>query len=65
MKNALLKIEGMSCQHCVMAVKRELERLPVQSVDVKMGLAEVNYDETRLDEHQIRLAIESAGYRVQ
>ncbi len=64
MKNALFKIEGMSCQHCIMAVKRELERLPVQSVDVKMGLAEINYDETRLNENQLRQAIESAGYNV-
>jgi copper chaperone len=64
MKSALFKIEGMSCHHCVMAVKRELERLPVQSVDVKMGLAEVNYDETRLNENQLLLAIESAGYKV-
>jgi copper chaperone len=63
-KNALFKIEGMSCHHCVMAVKRELERLPVQSVDVRMGSAEVNYDESHLDENQLREAIVSAGYKV-
>jgi copper chaperone len=63
-KNVLFKIEGMSCHHCVMAVKRELEKFPVQSLDIKLGQAEMNYDETRVSEALLRSAIESAGYKV-
>ncbi len=55
----------MSCHHCVMAVRRELEKLPLESMDVKLGQAEVSFDETKLAEGQIGRCIEDAGYKVQ
>ncbi len=59
------KIEGMSCQHCVMAVKKELAKIPELEVrNVRIGSATVAYDETRTDASRVEAAIADAGYRV-
>jgi copper chaperone len=58
-----LKIDGMSCQHCVMAVKKELQKLDLQNFDVKIGEAVVDFDETKLKAEDIIAAIEEAGYK--
>lgn len=59
-----IKIEGMTCQHCVMAVKKELQKLDPQNLDVKIGEATVEYDETKINEVSIKASIEEAGYKV-
>lgn len=59
-----IKIEGMTCQHCVMAVKKELQKLDLQNLDVKIGEATVEYDETKINEVSIKASIEEAGYKV-
>jgi len=60
-----LKIEGMSCGHCVMAVKKELSKLQDVIVeDVQVGNAKVQYDETKVTEKNIEEAIAEAGYSV-
>jgi len=43
-----IKIEGMSCGHCVMAVKKELSKVGLDSFDVQIGSAVVNYDESKV-----------------
>ncbi|MEO8233764.1 MAG: cation transporter [Ignavibacteriota bacterium] len=60
----VIKIEGMTCHHCVMAVKKELQKLDLQNLDVKIGEATVEYDETKIKEESIKAAIEEAGYKV-
>jgi copper chaperone len=60
----VFKIEGMSCGHCVMAVKKELSKISIDSSDVQIGEAVVNYDENKIDQKEIALAISNAGYRV-
>lgn len=65
MKTQELKIEGMSCGHCVMAVRKELEKLPAVTVnDVAIGRAVVQYDEGEVNEQDLSLAISEAGYRL-
>lgn len=64
MKNDQLKIQGMSCQHCVMAVKKELSKLNINVKDVRIGSAEVEYDETKVTRNDIDKAIAEAGYKV-
>jgi copper chaperone len=65
MKSKEFKIEGMSCGHCVMAVKKELNKLTDIIVDdVKIGNAKVQYDENKIAEKTIADAIEEAGYKV-
>ncbi len=65
MKTAELKIDGMSCNHCVMAVKKELSKLENVNVeDVQIGSAKVEYDDTKVNENTLEAAIEEAGYKV-
>ena len=65
MKNEELKITGMTCQHCVMAVRKELSKLQgVEVTDVRIGSALVAYDEAKVSAGQLRTAVEEAGYTV-
>jgi len=65
MAEANIKIEGMSCQHCVMAVKKALGGVPaVIESNVEIGSAFVKYDESKAKESDIHAAIEKAGYKV-
>ena len=64
MKTQEFKIEGMSCGHCVMAVKAELGELNLDNVEVEIGKAKVDYDESKVSEQDIVSAIEEAGYKV-
>ncbi len=62
MKNETIKIDGMSCGHCVMAVKKELSKLDLNVKDVKIGSAELEYDENKVTHDDIKKAVEEAGY---
>ena len=64
MKKQNFKIKGMSCQHCVKAVEKELSKLNINSHDVEIGFAEIEYEETIVEESEIIRAIEEAGYEV-
>ncbi len=65
MTDITIKVEGMSCMHCVMRVKKALESLRgVQSSDVQIGTVTVSFDETALKKEDIEKAIISAGYKV-
>jgi copper chaperone len=57
------RISGMTCHHCVMAVKRELGKITGLEVkDVRIGTAQVAYDESKVDPARIREAVAEAGY---
>jgi copper chaperone len=63
MTTQVLKIDGMSCGHCVKAVTLALQHVPgveVRRVDV--GTAEVEVDESVATRRQLTEAIEEAGY---
>lgn len=63
MSQLSLKIEGMSCGHCVAAVSKALRQLPGVTVeDVKVGAARVTYDEAAVRPEQITQAVDAAGY---
>ena len=65
MAETKLKIEGMSCQHCVMAVKKALGGVPgILESSVDVGSASVKYDEAKTKESDIKTAIEKSGYKV-
>lgn len=63
MKTVII-IDGMSCQHCVMAVKKEIQKLDVQNLEVKIGEALVEYDENKVSDQNIKQAIVDAGFAV-
>lgn len=64
MEKLNVKIDGMSCNHCVMAVKMELKKLDLDSFDVKIGEAEISYDPSKVTVNRINDSIEEAGYKV-
>ena len=60
----LLRIEGMSCDHCVRAVREALLAVAgVQAVQVYLGRREARV-EGRFAEPDLRAAVETAGYQV-
>jgi copper chaperone len=63
MKTIELKIEGMSCGHCVAAVRKALSGLPgVEVLEVRIGGARLNVDESKVDERKLGEAVAAAGY---
>jgi len=65
MKNMVLKVEGMSCGHCVSSVESALKEIGAEGkVDLSSGKVEVYYDEATLSPEQINEAIEEQGYEV-
>ena len=63
MKKTVLII-GMSCQHCVMALRKELAKLDLNVNDVQIGSAEIEYDETKITDSQIESAVKEAGFSI-
>jgi len=63
---SILKVKGMSCQHCVMSVTKALGQLEgIKNVQVDLAKGEVRFDNTKsLASDQIQKAIEDAGYQV-
>jgi copper chaperone len=63
---SVLKVKGMSCQHCVMSVTKALNQLEgAKNVQVDLAKGEVRFDNTKavaLD--RIEKVIQDAGYEV-
>lgn len=59
------KIEGMSCDHCVAAVRKGLEGVSgLKSADVKIGSARVEYDPALASPAQFAEAVSDQGFDV-
>ena len=62
-----IKVNGMTCKHCIMRVEKSL--LDVDTVtDVKINLnsgeVTVNYTSTDDLTEKLKIAVENAGYKV-
>ncbi len=65
MKSEHIQISGMSCNHCVMAVRKELGKISgLKTDEVVIGSASVTYDELQVRREQIDDAIRKAGYTI-
>ncbi len=64
MKIEKIKIEGMSCEHCIMAVRKELSKMDLNLIDVKIGSAEIEYDENKITAVDLTNAVNEAGYKL-
>ena len=65
MEDRTIEIRGMSCSHCVMAVRKELERISGLTVrDVRIGTALVSFDPAAIPLARIEAAITGAGFTV-
>ncbi len=62
----VLKVSGMSCEHCATAVRTEISSLPgVTDVDVNVASGEVKIiAEPVPDEAALRAAVDAAGYEL-
>ena len=64
MKKTML-VEGMSCNHCVMAVTNALKEVEgVSGVNVDLDNKKVEVEEENLVDDKLREAVEEAGYDV-
>ena len=63
---SILKVKGMSCQHCVMSVTKALNQLEgIQNIQVDLAKGEVQFDNTKeVASNRIEKAVEDAGYEV-
>ncbi len=65
MTDLTLTIGGMSCQHCVAAVKRSIDSIEgVESTDIAVGSANVSYDESKTSKEAIIDAVTKGGYTI-
>ena len=63
MEKVTLTIEGMTCEHCLRAVRGRLEHTPGVKVEaVAIGSATIEYDPARTSIDDIEEAIADEGY---
>ena len=65
LKRAKIKIDGMSCQHCVKTVTDamvDLDGVSQVKVNLKKGEAKIKFEKDRLDLEQLKTAIVAAGF---
>ncbi len=65
---AQIKISGMTCGACAVSVKRGLEKTKgVKSADVSVEkrLATVVYDDSQVNDQQLRDAINKTGFKAE
>jgi len=63
MERLELHIDGMSCDHCVRAVRNALQQVNGVTVEqVKVGSATVTYDPARATRQEIVEAVNDEGY---
>jgi len=67
MTSKIIKVEGMSCDHCKMAVTKvvsALEGVSSVAVSLENKTVSVDFEEERLPIDAIKQAIEGQGYEV-
>ena len=67
MEKTIIKVEGMSCSHCVNAVTKavsSLEGVSQVQVNLEEKTAVVEYDPSKIALDVIKAAIEEEGYDV-
>jgi copper chaperone CopZ len=63
MEHLTLTIEGMTCKHCLRAVRGRLEQTPGVTVkDVQIGTATLDFDPAKTNVDDIEEAIADEGY---
>lgn len=65
MTNVVLKVSGMSCNHCVNSIEGALKEIGVEGkVDLGDGTVAVAFDENQLTLDAVKEVIEDQGYDV-
>ena len=66
-KTVLLKVDGMTCGHCVARVQKALDAAPgvdAAKIDLESGTAEIRFG-TQTDTATLIGVVEAAGYSAQ
>ncbi len=66
MEKIILRVEGMACGHCEIAIQDAVRKLPgIKQVKASRRKKEgsVEYDSSRVSVDQIRQAINNTGYQ--
>ncbi|MFA5564999.1 MAG: cation transporter [Acidimicrobiia bacterium] len=66
MVTTTITVEGMTCEHCVNAVRTEISQLPGVadlSVELDSGLVTIE-SESELDSAALEAAVDEAGYAI-
>lgn len=66
MTTTTIKVNGMSCEHCVMALRKALEGMDGvlrARVDLKSAQATIEHDRP-VDMEHVRQTVERAGYEL-
>ncbi|PIW70330.1 MAG: heavy metal transport/detoxification protein [Ignavibacteriales bacterium CG12_big_fil_rev_8_21_14_0_65_30_8] len=64
MKKEKLIIEGMSCEHCKMALRKELSKLDININNLEIGSAEIEFEQDKISKSEIEDAVKNAGYNL-
>ncbi len=65
MTTLAMQISGMTCGHCVKAVRDALTAVPgVEVREVSIGSATVAFDDAQVDAARVTQAVLDEGYRV-
>lgn len=67
MNTSVLKVDGMSCEHCVKAIKKALGAITGVnnvSVDLQRKIVAVEHDHVKATLSLIKSVIEDQGYEV-
>jgi copper chaperone len=67
MAKTTLKVQGMTCNHCVMRVQKAIKALPGVSdaqVDLSKAEAVITYDDSKVAPEKLSSAVVEAGYKV-
>lgn len=65
MKDLHIEIVGMTCEHCVRAIRNRLSATPGVSVkDVQVGTVDIQLDEAKASMDDVSDAISDEGYTV-
>lgn len=65
MEQLTLKVEGMSCNHCVQSVEGALQKIGVSGkVDLAKGTVAVEFDAQKVTPEKIKEAITDQGYDI-
>lgn len=66
-QKGVFRVEGMSCNHCKMAVEAAVKSLPgmlLAEVDLVEKTLQVEYEGEKTAPEKIRQAVEEAGFEV-
>lgn len=67
MEKSVLKVDGMSCEHCVKAITKAvgaLDGVDEVTVDLTTKAVTVTHDEVKAPLNKIKLEIEDQGYDI-